>query len=121
MQRTRNPPNQCWIGAQVQILYSPYYDNQYEATVNVFLVAFVILKGRKMNVLQKYLDQNNVTKYQVSKLSVLSQMTLSHATADSKLLSGQTVKVISAVAQALGKTPGQVLDDLIELDEDNSK
>lgn len=89
--------------------------------MNVFLVAFVILKGRKMNVLQKYLDQNNVTKYQVSKLSGLSQMTLSHATADSKPLSGQTVKVISAVAQALGKTPGQVLDDLIELDEDNSK
>ena len=69
-----------------------------------------------MNVLQKYLDQNKVTKYQVSKASGVSQMTLSHATADTKQLSNQTVKVISAVAQALGKTPGQVLDDLIALD-----
>ena len=69
--------------------------------MNVFLVAFVILKSRKMNVLQKYLDQNNVTKYQVSKLY------------------GQTVKVISAVAKALGRTPGAVLDDLIELDQQN--
>lgn len=89
--------------------------------MNIFLVAFVILKGRKMNVLQKYLDQNNVTKYQVSKLSGLSQMTLSHATADTKPLSGQTVKVIRAVAEALGKTPGQVLDDLIQLDDNTSK
>lgn len=69
-----------------------------------------------MNVLKKYIDQNNITKYQISKLSGISQMTLSHATADTKQLSNQTVKVICAVAQALGKTPGQVLDDLIALD-----
>ena len=69
-----------------------------------------------MNVLQKYLDQNKVTKYQISKASGVSQMTLSHATADTKQLSNQTVKVISAVAKALDKTPGQVLDDLIALD-----
>lgn len=69
-----------------------------------------------MNVLQKYLDQNKITKYQISKASGISQMTLSHATAENKALSKQTVKVISAVAQALGKTPGQVLDDLIKLE-----
>lgn len=69
-----------------------------------------------MNILKKYIDQNNITKYQISKLSGISQMTLSHATADTKQLSNQTVKVISAVAQALGKTPGQVLDDLINLE-----
>ncbi|WP_396583353.1 helix-turn-helix domain-containing protein [Lactobacillus delbrueckii] len=69
-----------------------------------------------MNILKKYIDQNNVTKYQISKLSGISQMTLSHATADTKQLSNQTVKVISAVAQALGKTPRQVLDDLIKLE-----
>ena len=69
-----------------------------------------------MNVLQKYLDQNKVTKYQISKASGISQMTLSHAAADTKQLSNQTVKVISAVAKALDKTPGQVLDDLIKLE-----
>lgn len=48
-------------------------------------------------------------------------MTLANAVEETKPLSGQTVKVITAVAQALRKIPGQVLDDLIELDEDNSK
>ena len=68
-----------------------------------------------MNVLQKYLDQNKISKY---KISGISQMTLSHATEDNKPLSGQTVKVIAAVAKALDKSPGQVLDDLFQL-EDN--
>lgn len=69
-----------------------------------------------MNVLQKYLDKNNISKYQISKLTGISNMTLSHATDDKKKLDGQTVKVIKSVAQALSKTPGQVLDDLIKLD-----
>ena len=71
-----------------------------------------------MNVLQKYLDQNKISKYKVSKIAGISQMTLSHATEDNKPLSGQTVKVIAAVAKALDKSPGQVLDDLFQL-EDN--
>lgn len=71
-----------------------------------------------MNVLQKYLDQNKISKYKVSKISGISQMTLSHATEDNKPLSGQTVKVIAAVAKALDKSPGRVLDDLFQL-EDN--
>ncbi|MGZ1134752.1 hypothetical protein ACXO3T_06060 [Lactobacillus delbrueckii subsp. bulgaricus] len=51
----------------------------------------------------------------------MANTTLANAVKETKPLSRQTVKVISAVAQTLGKTPGQVLDDLIELDEDNSK
>ncbi|MDA3796283.1 hypothetical protein ACXO54_04640 [Lactobacillus delbrueckii subsp. bulgaricus] len=51
----------------------------------------------------------------------MANTTLANAVKETKPLSGQTVKVISAVAQTLGKTPGQVLDNLIELDEDNSK
>lgn len=69
-----------------------------------------------MNVLQKYLDQNQITRYQVAKKTGIANTTLANAVKDTKPLSGQTVKVISAVAQALGKTPGQVLDDLIALD-----
>lgn len=71
-----------------------------------------------MNVLQKYLEQNNISKYKIAKTTGISQMTLSHATEYGKKLDGQTVKVISAVAQALDKTPGQVLDDLITLSEE---
>lgn len=69
-----------------------------------------------MNVLQKYLDQNKITRYQVAKKTGIANTTLANAVKDTKPLSGQTVKVISAVAQALAKTPGQVLDDLIALD-----
>ena len=69
-----------------------------------------------MNVLQKYLDQNKITRYQVAKKTGIANTTLANAVKDTKPLSGQTVKVISAVAQALYKTPGQVLDDLIALD-----
>lgn len=69
-----------------------------------------------MNVLQKYLDQNKITRYQVAKKTGIANTTLANAVKDTKPLSGQTVKVISAVAQALDKTPGQVLDDLIALD-----
>lgn len=69
-----------------------------------------------MNVLQKYLDQNKITRYQIAKKTGIANTTLANAVKDTKPLSGQTVKVISAVAQALDKTPGQVLDDLIALD-----
>lgn len=72
------------------------------------------------NVLQIYLDKNGVSKYKVSKVSGISQMTLSHATEDGKKLDGQTVKVIKAVAQALDKTPGQVLDDLLALSKEEN-
>lgn len=74
-----------------------------------------------MNALQKYLDQSGVTRYQVAKQTGIANTTLANAVKETKPLSGQTVKVIRAVAEALGKTPGQVLDDLIQLDDNTSK
>lgn len=74
-----------------------------------------------MNALQEYLDQNNITRYQVAKQTGIANTTLANAVKETKPLSGQTVKVIRAVAEALGKTPGQVLDDLIQLDDNTSK
>lgn len=76
---------------------------------------------KEKNVLQKYLDQNNISKYKIFKTTGIPQTTLSHATADNKKLSGQTVKVISAVAATLHKTPGKVLDELIEIEKDTKK
>ena len=67
-----------------------------------------------MNALQEYLDQNGVTRYQVAKQTGIANTTLANAVKETKPLSGKTVKVITSVAQALGKTPGQALDDLIE-------
>lgn len=69
-----------------------------------------------MNPLQKYLDANQVTRYQINKATGLAQTTLANAVKPEKPLAGQTVKVIKAVADTLGKTPGQVLDDLLALD-----
>lgn len=69
-----------------------------------------------MNVLQKYLDLNKITRYQISKKTGIAQTTLAGAVVPKKKLSGQSVKVISAVAKVLGKTPGTVLDELIELE-----
>ncbi|HAM86284.1 MAG TPA: hypothetical protein DCP87_01760 [Lactobacillus sp.] len=40
---------------------------------------------------------------------------LANAVNPNKPLAGQTVKVIKAVADTIGKTPGQVLDDLLKL------
>lgn len=70
-----------------------------------------------MNVIQQYLDANNITRYKVSKLSGISQPTLK-AAADSKNgIDGLTGKVIKAMAVALNKTPGDVLNELINLEE----
>lgn len=74
-----------------------------------------------MNILQTYLDKNGISKYKIYKKTGVSQMTLSHATQDGKKLSGQTVKVISAVAATIDKTPGQVLDELIALADEHNE
>lgn len=68
-----------------------------------------------MNPLQKYLDENNVTRYQIYKHTGVAQTTLANAVKPDKPLSGQTVKVIKAVADTIGKTPGQVLDELLNM------
>ncbi|MGV0000086.1 hypothetical protein, partial [Latilactobacillus curvatus] len=68
-----------------------------------------------MNVIQQYLDQNNVTRYKVSKLSGLGQTTLKAAVDSKNGIDGLTGKVIKAIAVALDKTPGTVLDELVQL------
>ncbi|MFB9770707.1 hypothetical protein [Lactiplantibacillus modestisalitolerans] len=70
-----------------------------------------------MNVFQHYLDQHHVTRYRVSKISGVGQTTLlraSQSTSGTDRLSG---RVIKAIARAVNKTPGQVLDELITLEQ----
>lgn len=69
-----------------------------------------------MNIIQQYLDQNEITRYKVSKISSVSQPTLKAAVDSKNGIDGLTGKVIKAIAVALDKTPGIVLDELLQLE-----
>lgn len=71
---------------------------------------------RLMSVIQKYLDQNNITRYRISKISGIRASTLQAAVDSKNGINGLTGKVVIAIAQALDKTPGQVLDEIIALE-----
>lgn len=59
-----------------------------------------------------FLKQFNLTRYQVAKISGVGASTL--AMANDKPINSLSVRVLQALAMATGKTPGQVLDDLIK-------
>ncbi|NVY96995.1 helix-turn-helix transcriptional regulator [Lactobacillus sp. DCY120] len=69
-----------------------------------------------MSTLQKYLELNQITRYQISKKTGITQSSLQSTVESPRGLAGVTVKTLTAIATALEKTPGQVLDELIELD-----
>lgn len=69
-----------------------------------------------MNILEKYLNQNKVTRYQVSKMSGVYQSTLQKAVNSKSGSNGLSGKILKAVALTLNKTPGQVLDEIITLE-----
>lgn len=73
----------------------------------------------KINIYDQYLEQNNITRYKVSKLSGVYASTLQVA-ADSNKLDNMSVRILKATATALDKTPGQVLDEMIELENSNN-
>lgn len=64
--------------------------------------------------LDTYLESKDLTRYKVSKETGISPTILQRA-ADKAALSINS-RVLQAVGKALNKTPGQVLDDLIELE-----
>jgi len=66
-----------------------------------------------MNFLSKYLDDKNITRYQISKLSGIPQSTINSATESKTGTDGITGRIIKAIALATNETPGKVLDDLI--------
>ncbi|MDG2984368.1 TIR domain-containing protein [Latilactobacillus curvatus] len=67
-----------------------------------------------MTIIQDYLDKNNITRYKISKLSGIGQPTLKAAVDSKSGINGLTGKVLKAIALALDKKPGAVLDELIE-------
>lgn len=70
-----------------------------------------------MNYLDLYLQRNNCKRYDVYKATGISQQLLS--THKNKKIEKYSNKVIIALADTLGKTPGAVLDELIELEKSN--
>lgn len=69
-----------------------------------------------MNVFQVYLDNQNVTRYQIAKMTGLSQSTLQRASDSNGGTNSISGRILKATAAALDKTPGQVLDEMIELE-----
>lgn len=70
-----------------------------------------------MNFLDLYLQRNNSKRYEVYKKTGVSQQLL--ATHTKKSVENYSNKVILALAEALGKTPGTVLDELLTLEKEN--
>lgn len=70
-----------------------------------------------MNFLDLYLQRNNSKRYEIYKKTGVSQQLL--ATHTKKSVENYSNKVILALAEALGKTPGTVLDELLTLEKEN--
>ncbi|MBE6053643.1 MAG: XRE family transcriptional regulator [Clostridium sartagoforme] len=70
-----------------------------------------------MNFLDLYLQRNNSKRYEIYKKTGVSQQLL--ATHTNKKIENYSNKVIMALAEALGKTPGCVLDELLALEKEN--
>lgn len=70
-----------------------------------------------MNFLDLYLQRNNSKRYEIYKKTGVSQQLL--ATHTKKKVENYSNKVILALAEALGKTPGTVLDELLTLEKEN--
>ena len=70
-----------------------------------------------MNFLDLYLQRNNSKRYEIYKKTGISQQLLSTHT--KKKVENYSNKVILALAEALEKTPGTVLDELLALEKEN--
>ena len=64
--------------------------------------------------IDEFLKQFNITRYRVSTVSGISESTLRNANRYST--DSISVKVIKAIAKTINKTPGEVLDGLIAIE-----
>lgn len=70
-----------------------------------------------MSLLDIYLQKNGKKRYDVYKVSGLSQQML--ASINKKKVESYSVKTIQAIAKTLGKSEGEVLEELIKLQKEN--
>ena len=70
-----------------------------------------------MLLIDSYLQRNGLKRYDVAKRSGISQQVLSNA--KNKLALELPMSVVAAIATSVGKTPGAVLDELVELEHED--
>lgn len=69
-----------------------------------------------MQTLKKYFEINNLTAYRVGKENGIPNQTINRQL-NNDTLDGLSIKIIKAIAISTNKTPGTVVDELVELDE----
>lgn len=72
-----------------------------------------------MNILDKYLSAHDLTRYQLEQVSGIRQSTWNNV--KEKSITSYSVRLIMAIANAIGKSSGQVLDELIQLELEEDK
>lgn len=72
-----------------------------------------------MNTLDKYLKNNGTNRFQVSKKANITPSTLQRAAISPRGVDGITVYVLKAIALALNKPIGTVLEELIKESEND--
>lgn len=68
-----------------------------------------------MYTLKKYFETNDLTAYRVGKENGIPNQTISKQLKNDTL-NGLSLRIIKAIAISINKTPGTVVDELIELD-----
>ncbi|MEN2665544.1 hypothetical protein AAG897_12715 [Lacticaseibacillus rhamnosus] len=87
-------------------------DKYREAGIDPKDVESTLNPVRHGNLLDAYLEEQGTTRYQVSKKGDIASMTLANAAKKARAIEIST-RVILAIAKALQKKPGEVLDGLI--------
>lgn len=69
------------------------------------------------SVYQQYLDQHNITRYKVAKISGVSNSTLQNVAESDKGTDTISGKILKATALALDKEPWEVFKELLDLEQ----
>lgn len=67
-----------------------------------------------MHTIDDFLKYSDLTRYDIAKISGISETTL--ADANQRPVNKMTVKVVQAIAMGVGMTPGRTLDELLKVE-----
>lgn len=67
-----------------------------------------------MHTIDDFLKYSDLTRYDIAKISGISETTL--ADANQRPVNKMTVKVVQAIAMGVGMTPGRTLDELLRVE-----
>lgn len=69
-----------------------------------------------MNTLDEYLKQHGTTRYKIAQVTGISTTTLQRSS--KRNAEDMNPRIMVAIAKVMDKTPGQVFDELIQLEND---